>query len=373
VFYDAQAPASVIARMAKFFPRFDYGLLTRSYGPLLWRLFRLWSPRTFITDIKVGSHLASIPNGNADLWTTLTLDFITGSSPTHPPPGPPVTAEELTIRARTVWPLTFLGVATKLRAITTGTLVAHCIAATRQPATPRFPLTMRDLSVERFHHKVRAGQIWSAMTAVRVAVRTGDRRARQRDIPPIPVALILNAPECICGYGCRSRVDSAAHIIECINSAPLMGLRRALQNSLLPVRIPEPEAARLGFHPAAVQHILGGYIPLLWEPLLGSGCQSTTLHTQVLTAYRTFVSAMSDRDDPVVQNRRERCQQLLQPDFTALRAQDYLPVSEGGKGQPLPDPAPVDTPPGTCTAELTHQSRKIIMSESEDCSYSSAY
>ena len=41
---------------------------------------------------------------------------------------------------------------------------------------------------------------------------------------------------------------------------------------------------------------------------------------------------MSDKDDPVVLARRETCHQLRQPDFTALCAQRYLPITEGGKG-----------------------------------------
>lgn len=53
---------------------------------------------------------------------------------------------------------------------------------------------------------------------------------------------------------------------------------------------------------------------------------------------------MSDKDDPVVLARRETCQQLRQPDFTALCAQRYLPITEGGKGWAPPDPAPSDTP-----------------------------
>jgi hypothetical protein len=105
-FYDAQSPAAVIAKMVKFFPRFSYSLLTRPYGPHLWRLHRLWTSHTQVTAIKVPSHLASRPNGDADDWTTLTLDFLSGTPSTNPPPGPPITGASLTLRVRMVWPLT---------------------------------------------------------------------------------------------------------------------------------------------------------------------------------------------------------------------------------------------------------------------------
>ena len=243
-----------------------------------------------------------------------------------------------------VWPLTFLGVASRLRDVSIGALVTHGLATAKLQPTSRFPLTLKDLSVERFHHKARAGQIWTAMSAVRLAARYANRQATRLGLPPIPVPLILNAPECRCYSGCSSRVDSSAHLLECINSRPLHDLRSALQNALLPARVPEQAAARLGFHPTAAQHVLNGYIPRIWETILGSGCNSESLHTRVRSAYRNFVSNMYDNEDPVVQERRETCQSLRQPDVTALCAQRYLSVVDGGMGQAPPDPAPTDTP-----------------------------
>jgi hypothetical protein len=218
------------------------------------------------------------------------------------------------------------------------------MATTQQQPTPRFPLSLRDLAVERFHHKARAGQIWSAMSAVRVAARSADRQARRQGLPPTPFSLVINAPECRCCSGCSSRVDSSAHLLECINSRPLQGLRSALQNALLPARVPELEAARLAFHPTAAQHVLCGHIPKIWETILGSGCNSVSLHTRVRTGFRNFVTAMYDNEDPIIRARRETCQRLRQPDVADLCAQRYLPVEEGGQGQAPTVPAPTDTP-----------------------------
>ena len=344
IFYDAQSPAAVIAKMAKLYPRFNSQLLLRPYGPLLWRLHRLWTPHSHVTAIKVGSHLASDPNADADHWTTRVLDYLGGATSVNPLPGPPVTDSSLHQLPRFVWPLTFLGSASRLRDVTAGSLEAHVIACSSTSHTPRFHLQLREVAVERFHHKARASQLWTAKTAMLLATRTASRTAHRLGIPLPPTSPVLTSPVGRCPHGCTSRVDSSDHMLECVCSAPLQRLRLTMQTILFKTGVPESASARLSFHPGASQQVLLGHIPDLWQPILGSGCSFARLQSQITFAYRSFVADMTDDSSPAIQLRRANCQLLRQADYVVQHAQSFVCRDDGGLGFPPPDPAVVDAP-----------------------------
>jgi len=143
--------------MARLHPRFDTQLLLRPYGPLLWRLSRLWSRSSHISAIKVGSHLACIPNGASDHWATRVLDFLEGRQTV----GMQISETDIQRRPFFVWPLTFVGTTRRLCDLTVGSLEGHGLAYFSPAQPPRFNLPLNSARYCPFnvHYPCGLGQV----------------------------------------------------------------------------------------------------------------------------------------------------------------------------------------------------------------------